>query len=209
MLFRGLCISAALGVACGPAVGGVAAVSCDGRWKLATGTEVDPLQLFDANGRLVRSYPASALDSVKAPRVATIDAVGVRKSFVVSFDNMPQLWEISWDPAAPPIFDGLVHDYRMAEALAQPGYLGVRRTVLTEEIEVLAIDERGQVLGISRPAQESGPRNAPVQVINLDVRRRIAVIAAGASAGAACPSTTPETAAGSPSRESPRRTDKD
>jgi hypothetical protein len=217
MRIRGLCIGAAWWMACVPVLGALAVDSCDGRWKLVAETEAAPLRLFDANGNLVRSFPATSLDDTVASRVASIDAVAVRKSFVVSFADMPQLWEISWDPAAPPIYDGLVHDFRMAEALAQPGFLGVRRTVLDEVLDVVSIDARGQVLAISRAPAEGMPgKPDQVQVINLDVRRRIGVQGADLRAlrlerpcpCAACPGTTPGKAAGRPSREWPTRTGK-
>jgi hypothetical protein len=151
--------------------------SCDGRWALVAAADASPLQLFDANGNLVRNYPTTPLGSPTAARVATIHAVAARKSFVVSFKDMTQLWEISWDPDAPAIFDGLVHDFRMAEAIAQPGFLGVRRTVLDEPVDVIGMDARAQVL--ARTA-------AALQVINLDVRRPVAAVDPRVDAGMVC-----------------------
>ena len=37
--------------------------------------------------------------------------------------DIPEIWEISYDPDAKPIFDGYVHDYKMGEGVALAGYL--------------------------------------------------------------------------------------
>jgi hypothetical protein len=152
----------------GPAPRGFA-LSADGRWLLAADARPPTLTLYDGDLKLLRRYPAAALDggSVSAPS-AVLDT-GARNSFVVSFDTLPQLWEISRDPAAAPIFDGLVHDYRMGEAIASPGYLGVRRAPLEEPARLLHVAPGGrEVLAL--------PAAGPVQVIHLDVRRRIAAL---------------------------------
>jgi hypothetical protein len=61
-----------------------------------------------------------------------------RRSFVVAWSPLDELWEISLDPAAEPIYDGLVHHYRMGEAIATAGYLGVRRIPLGRPMPELA-----------------------------------------------------------------------
>lgn len=147
------------------------AVSGDGRWLLVASAEPRSLTLLDADLRPQRSYPAPQTDgdaSIGAPAVR--DARG-HKSFVVGFAGGMQLWELSYDPNAEPIFDGLVHDYRSGEGIARPGYLGLRRTLLEAPLDqlVLSPDER-HVLGLARGA------TGQLQVINLDVRRRIATV---------------------------------
>ena len=69
-----------------------------------------------------------------------------------------------------PIYDGLVHDYKMGEAIAKPGYLGVRRTPLDEPLDDFFFDQSYRhVLGATRPKGDGAPS---AQVVNLDVRRR-------------------------------------
>lgn len=154
------------------------ALSADGRWLLAAQASPGGLALYDSALQLVRRYPAASLDgSVKSQVAALLHAAG-RRSFVVAFDTLPELWEISYDRAAPPIFDGLVHDYRMGEAIASSGFLGVRRTPLEEPFTALALDAGGRhVLGVAPPS-------SALEVINLDVRRRIAKLAADARSAA-------------------------
>ena len=149
------------------------AVSGDGRWLMVASAEPRALTLLDAELRPQRSYPAPQTDGdavIGAPAVR--DARG-HKSFVVGFAGGTQLWELSYDPNAEPIFDGLVHDYRSGEGIARPGYLGLRRTLLEAPLDQLFLspDER-HVLGLGLARGTTGQ----LQVVNLDVRRRIATV---------------------------------
>ena len=147
-----------------------AATSGDGRWRLEAG-EPASLHLSDAGGQRVRSWPAAALDGSRPSAVSDLRDNPARRSFLASFATLPELWEISYDPDAGPIFDGLVHDYRMGEGIARSGFLGVRRIPLEAPLTVLAIAGQGRhVLGTT-PA---GDGRVTLDVVHLDVRRRIA-----------------------------------
>jgi hypothetical protein len=148
------------------------AISGDGRWILVAGTEPDTLTLFDTNLQAVRTYPLFTQDGKLASRVAGVFEAAPRQSFVVALQDIAELWEISYDPKAEPIYEGLVHDYRMGEGLAAPGFLGIRRTPLEQPLDMFYLDgPRRHILGATGP---QGARATDVQVINLDVRRRIA-----------------------------------
>jgi hypothetical protein len=85
--------------------------------------------------------------------------------------DLPELWEISYDRQAAPIYDGYVHDYKMGEGVAKPGYLGVRRTPLDEPLDDFFFDQSYRhVLGATRPKGDGVPN---AQVVNLDVRRKL------------------------------------
>lgn len=151
------------------------AVSGDGRWVMAANYLPNTLALFDADLKLVRSYAASTLDGKTGSRVSAVYDAAPRHSFVVALKDIPELWEISYDPKAAPIFDGLVHDYQMGEGIAKPGFLGVRRTPLEETLDDFFFDQSYRhVIGTTRPRGDLPPR---AQVVNLDVRRRIATFA--------------------------------
>lgn len=148
------------------------AVSGDGRWVMAANYRPNNLVLFDADLNLVRSYPASTLDGKTTSRVSAVYDATPRHSFVVALKDIPELWEISYNPLAEPIFDGLVHDYRMGEGIAKPGFLGVRRTRLDEPLEDFFFDQSYRhAVGSTR---SQGIKPVGAQVVNLDVRRRIA-----------------------------------
>lgn len=148
------------------------ALSGDGRWLLAGHAAPHQLVLLDSSLRLVRRYPATALAGGRSSAIAAVWHAAPRRSFIVSFETLPELWELSYDPAAEPIFNGLVHDYRMGEAVASSGYLGVRRTPLDRpQVAVLADPASRQLLTIATPPMASAV--AELAVINLDIRRAI------------------------------------
>ena len=150
------------------------AVSGDGRWVMAANYFPHTLALFDADLNLVKTYAAATRDGKATSRVSAVYDAAPRKSFVVALKDIAELWEISYDPAAEPIYDGLVHDYKMGEAIARPGYQGVRRTLLDEPLDDFFFDQSYRhVLGATRPRQ-GGDGQASAQVVNLDIRRKIA-----------------------------------
>ena len=150
------------------------AVSGDGRWVMAANYLPHTLALFDADLNLVRTYEARALDGQQSSRVSAVYDAEPRKSFVVALKDIPELWEISYDPKAAPIYDGYVHDYQMKEGLARPGYQGLRRTPLEEPLDdFLFSPDYAYALGASRPHADGSPSG---QVVNLDARRKIATL---------------------------------
>jgi DNA-binding beta-propeller fold protein YncE len=151
------------------------AVSADGRWVMAANYLPQTVALFDADLNLVRSYRAANLAGTATSRVSAVYDAQPRKSFIVALKDLPELWEISYDTKAEPIFDGLVHDHKMGEAIAMPGFLGVRRTPLDEPLDDFFFDQSYRhVLGATRPRSDGAPS---AQVVNLDARRRIASLA--------------------------------
>jgi mono/diheme cytochrome c family protein len=149
------------------------AVSGDGRWVMAANYLPRTLVLFDADLKLQKTYDAATLDATQHSRVSAVYDAAPRKSFIVALKDIAELWEISYDPQAGPIHDGYVHDYRMGEAIATPGYLGVRRTLLDAPLDDFFFDPAYRhVIGTARPRSAEAPSTA--QVVNLDIRRKIA-----------------------------------
>ena len=143
------------------------AVSDDGKYVIAANYLPRNLVLFDADLNPVKLLEASSLDGKEISRVAAVYDAAPRKSFVAAMKDMPELWEISYDEKAKPIFDGYVHDYRMQEGIAKPGFLNPRRTPLTDVLDDFFFDQSyTEVMGASREGKG--------QVVNLDVRRKVA-----------------------------------
>ena len=88
------------------------------------------MAIFDADLRLVKTFAATPRDAATTSRVAAVADAAPRRSFVVVMQDIPEIWEISYDPQAEPIYQGLVHDYRLREGIAEPGFLNPRRTRL-------------------------------------------------------------------------------
>lgn len=143
------------------------AVSADGHHVIAANYLPGNLVLLDGELNLVKVFDAKSLDGKESSRVSAVYEAGVRQSFVAAMKDMPEIWEISFDPQAPPIFDGYVHDYKMREGIATPGYLNPRRTRLEDVLDDFYFDPTyAYVMGASRAGK--------AQVVNLDVRRRVA-----------------------------------
>lgn len=144
------------------------ALSGDGRWLLAASDDGSDLSVFDAGLQPVKQLQARTLDGRLSSGVAQVLDMPQRRSFILGFHTLPELWELSYDPRAEPVFDGMVHDYRMGEAIAQPGFLHPRRTPLSAPVTRLRLaGDCCRVLG-------RDPRTpAPWDVIHLDVRRKI------------------------------------
>jgi hypothetical protein len=93
-----------------------------------------------------------------------------RRSFVAALKDVPELWEISYDPKAEPIAGGLVHDYRSKEGEFVPGFLNARRTRLDQVLDdFFFTPDFRLVVGASRDGRRG-------QVVHLDVRRAIAEV---------------------------------
>jgi Cytochrome D1 heme domain len=141
------------------------ATSGDGAWRLEAREPPAGLTLFDATGAVVRRYATTTLDGRASSRVSAMRDNPKRRSFVLALPEIAELWEISYDPNAEPIYDGLVHDWRLGEGLATPGTFGVRRTRLErgDAVERFEFDATGaRVIDSDRGT-----------VIHLDVRRVI------------------------------------
>lgn len=145
------------------------ALSGDGRWLLVGNSEPHTLLLLDAQDlSRKREYPARTEDGLSSG-VSAVRTAAPRQSFVVTFSDMPRLWELSYDPHAEPLFRGLVHDFRMGEGIAEPGQFAVRVTNLPAAFTGFLLDATAEhAIGATPDGQ--------TLVINLDARRRIADI---------------------------------
>ncbi|MGB4780931.1 cytochrome D1 domain-containing protein, partial [Candidatus Methylomirabilis sp.] len=103
----------------------------------------------------------------KSSRVSAVYDAAPRKSFVAAMKDIPEVWEISYDENAEPIPAGLIHDFRYREGAFLPGRFHPRRSVLENPLDdFFFTQDYNEVMGASR--------NGGGQVVNLDVRRKIA-----------------------------------
>ena len=136
--------------------------SADGNWRVAA--DGATLTVFDAQGRPARRHAAPAVSGM-------LDAAP-RRSFIIVFDSLPQLWELLYDPHAEPLYRGMVHDYRMGEGIAEPGFLNVRRTQLQAPLREPGFDAK-HALVLARAADQADGQ-AVLVLVQLDVRKPIA-----------------------------------
>lgn len=153
------------------------AVSGDGKLVMAANYLPHTLAVFDADLNPIKQFAASTMDGRASSRVSAVYDATPRQSFVVALKDIAEIWEISYDPRAEDIYEGLVHDYQYGEGVAKRGYLNVRRTLLAQPLDDFFFDPSyAHVLGAGRPAETSqGPAHLG-QVVNLDVRRSIATL---------------------------------
>ncbi len=113
------------------------------------------------------------LDRAYRSRIAHVVVAEARRSFVVAFESLPELWEVSFDPDVPPIYDGLVHDWRSREAIGIPGFLNPRRTPWRESAvaPIVKVSSPNGAWVLALLAAAGGARCSEVALVNLDVRR--------------------------------------
>lgn len=145
------------------------AVSSDGRYAMVANYLPHTLVALDTRDlKPIRVIDVKD-DSGKSSRVSAVYDAAPRKSFIAALKDIPEVWEMSYDDNAPPVYPGLVHDYKMGEAVALPGPFAPRRTPLDDYLDDFFFDGRyDHLIGSSRGGKG--------QVINLNVRRRIADI---------------------------------
>lgn len=136
---------------------GLVAVGGEGR---------DALRILDAETLAdVHRYPLDA-----PIVVAALANVPGRASFLVGLAEPAtpaEVWELAYSPDAPPVLKGLVHDYRMGEAVALPGRFTPRvAPVASPTAQLLPGPVPYEWLRIDTTGTAS--------VLHLEVRREIA-----------------------------------
>ncbi len=144
------------------------AVSGDGRFVLVGNYLPHTLVVLDAKDLAPLKIIAVRDDAGKSSRVSAVYDAGPRKSFIAALKDIPEVWEIPWDENAAPVYSGLVHDYRMGEALAAKGPFPVRRIKLDDYLDDFFFDPPyNHLIGAARNGKNG-------QVVNLLVGRKIA-----------------------------------
>jgi hypothetical protein len=104
----------------------------------------------------------------ESSRVSAVYDAAPRQSFVAALKDVPELWEISYNPKADDIPIGMIHDFKYKEGSFIPGFLNPRRSFLTEPLDdFFFTQDYAELMGSSREAGKG-------QVVHLDVRKKIA-----------------------------------
>ena len=144
------------------------AVSGDGKFVAVGNYLPHTLVVLDTRDLSVVKVLEVRSKEGKSSRVSAVYDAAPRHSFVAALKDIPEIWEVSYDPDAEPVFEGMVHDYQFREGIAAPGQFTPRRTPLDEILDDFFFDPSyAYVIGAAR----DGGRG---QVVNLDVRRKIA-----------------------------------
>jgi len=146
------------------------AVSSDGRYVLVGNYLPHTLVALEASDlSLIKVIPAQDAGG-KSSRVSAVYDAAPRESFIVALKDIPEVWELPYGHKTGPVYDGLVHDHRMGEALAAKGPFPVRRIVLDDILDDFFFDPNyDHLIGAARDGRTG-------QVVNLNVRRKIATV---------------------------------
>jgi len=146
------------------------AVSADGRYVLVGNYLPHTLVVLDAADLTPLKLIDVKDDDGKSSRVSAVYDAEPRKSFIVALKDIPEVWEIPYDPNAEPVYRGYVHDYRMGEALAEKGPFPIRRIKLDDYLDDFFFDPSyTNLIGAARDGK-------PGQVVNLIVGRKVASV---------------------------------
>ena len=145
-----------------------AAVSGDGRYVMVGNYLPHTLVVLDADLDLVKVMPVVDREGKATSRVSAVYDATPRKSFVVALKDISEVWAVSYDPKAPYIRIGVIHDCQYREGAFIPAFLNPRRTILADTLDdFFFTQDYSEVMGASREAGKG-------QVVQLDVRRKIA-----------------------------------
>ncbi|MCD6681366.1 MAG: hypothetical protein LT102_12050 [Burkholderiaceae bacterium] len=131
---------------------------------LAAGSGDAPLSARDRE--TLASLHEYRLDDGRRATVSSLVDRPRRSRIVVAFADLDEIWEIDYSRDAPPVLRGLVHDYRMREAVELPGRFTARAFAVPGATRALvAGSEPHEVLRIDA--------SGALGVLNLNVRREI------------------------------------
>jgi len=111
-----------------------------------------------------------------ASRVSAVYQAPSRDSFVLALKDTPEIWEVTTDPNAPPVYEGYVHSHEkgMVEALpSSKGLFARRRIMLDEPLDDFFFSPDYRFLIGAARASERGV------VVNLNVGQVIASLPLG------------------------------
>jgi DNA-binding beta-propeller fold protein YncE len=147
------------------------AVSSDGKWVIAGNFLPHTLVILHAKDltpfRIVPVGDGKGTSS----RVSAVYDARPRQSFVAALKDIKEVWELSYDPEAPPVYANFVHSYRKGQEEGvvvgkQP--FAVRRIKIEDYLDDFFFDPSyAEVMGAARNRRKG-------VVYNLDARKKVA-----------------------------------
>ncbi|WP_298428958.1 cytochrome D1 domain-containing protein [Rhodoblastus sp.] len=149
------------------------AISKDGKHIAVANYLPDTLVILSADDLEVEKIFEVADLNKHPSRVSAVYQAPTRDSFIAALKDAPEIWEISTDPHAPPVYSGLVHsnEKSMIEALpSAQGLFALRRIEISEPLDDFFFDPSYRdLLGANRDGGKA-------VVVNLTVGEEIATI---------------------------------
>ncbi len=147
------------------------AVSADGRYLVAANEEPKSLVILNAsNLEPIKLIEIPSLNG-KSSRVGSIFTAEKRQSFIVALKDHDEVWEILYQDDPLPVYNGLMHDYRLGEGLAKhQGSFPIRQIKVNDCtdncLDNLVFFPSSDSLIIHNGKQ--------LQILQMDARRKIA-----------------------------------
>ncbi len=149
-----------------------AAVSGDGKWVAVANYLPHSLVILDADLNLKKILPVTDKDGKVSSRVSAVYDASPRQSFVAALKDVKEIWEVSYNPKAPEIPAGWIHDFKYREGAFIEGFLNPLRSPLDDYLDDFYFTQNyDEVMGASRNDAKSAISG---QVVNLDARKKIA-----------------------------------
>ncbi len=147
------------------------AVSSDGKWVIAA--NYLPHSLVVLNAHDLTPFKIIKADNRKGEtsRVAAVYNAPPRRSFIAALADFKEIWEMSYDPEAAPVYVGFSHNFRKGqeEGIVEEEQPFARRRIKIEEnMRDFYFDPYyAEVMGASRGGKGG-------MVYNLDARKKVA-----------------------------------
>ncbi len=144
------------------------ALSGDGRVLMAGNAVPHTLVALDARDlALIRRIPVRNKDGLASSVARVVDATP-RQSFIATFSDIPEIWEMSYAANPQPVYEGLVHDFNLREGHIVEGPFAPRRSRLDTPIADFFFERSFEhMIGVP-------PDGITAHIVHLDVRRAIA-----------------------------------
>jgi DNA-binding beta-propeller fold protein YncE len=147
------------------------AVSSDGKWVMAGNYLPHSIVVLSADDLSLFRVVAARNEKGQSSRVSAVYDARPRRSFIVALKDFKEVWEMSYDPNAKPVYPGLVHNYREGQKeglVAEEQPFARRRIALEDYLDDFFFDPKYvNLMGASRGGKGGA-------VYNLNVRRKIA-----------------------------------
>ncbi|MEQ1715621.1 MAG: cytochrome D1 domain-containing protein [Hyphomicrobium sp.] len=150
------------------------AMSKDGKWLAVANYLPHTLTILSTGDLAVEKIFDVADAKGVTSRVSAVYQAPTRDSFILALKDVPEIWEITTNPNAEPVFEGFVHSHEkgMKEALASSaGLFARRRIAVSQPLDDFFFDPGYRhLIGAAREGGKA-------VVVNLIVGREIAELA--------------------------------
>ena len=151
----------------GQALGDLA-VSSNGKWLLAANGRPNTIVVLRADDLALFKVVSAESEDGAPLRVAAVHDAGPRQSFIVALQHTTEVWELSYDPDAAPVYGNFVHSYRAGQVegvVVEEQPFARRRLKMAEPLTGFFFDPAyAEVIATGRTGGA---------VHNLDARRRV------------------------------------